>query len=203
MLMTTRSSDGSALTVPTSGARCTSAPTSSPSPWLSSAAAGHESRPFPPAPWRCGYADDAAVAAFTGWAEAESLSLERIACFVDENGSATCYGLFDDLPVAFEAAPTGDATWGEFTALPTAPSAGEPEQGLMPNVVCMDLQQAQDTIQAAGVFFSRSEDATGEGRMQVMDRNWIVVAQTPAPGTPIGEGEAVLSVVKDDAPNHC
>ena len=73
----------------------------------------------------------------------------------------------------------------------------------MPDVMCMDLQHAQDTIQDAGVWLSRSVDATGEGRMQVMDRNWTVVAQTPAPGTPIGEGEALLSVVKDDEPNDC
>jgi len=145
----------------------------------------------------------AAVVAFTSWAEGESLTLDRIACSVDETGLATCYGLAAGLPVAYEAPPTGEATWGAFTALATAPSAGTLEEGLMPNVVCMDLQQAQNTIRAAGVFFSRSEDATGEGRMQVMDRNWIVVAQTPAPGTPIGEGEAVLSVVKDDEPNDC
>jgi beta-lactam-binding protein with PASTA domain len=73
----------------------------------------------------------------------------------------------------------------------------------MPNVVCMNLQDAQDTIQAAGVFFSRSKDATGKGRMQVLDRNWIVVAQAPAPGSLIGEGEAVLSVVKIGEPSSC
>ncbi|MEU6186277.1 PASTA domain-containing protein [Nocardia sp. NPDC047038] len=67
----------------------------------------------------------------------------------------------------------------------------------------MNLQDAQDAIQAAGVFFSRSKDATGKGRMQVIDRNWIVVAQSPAPGTLIGEGEAVLSVVKIGEPNSC
>jgi hypothetical protein len=145
---------------------------------------------------------DAAVAAFTGWVETEPLALDRIACFVDETGLATCYGLADGLPVAYEAQPTGEGTWGGFTALATAASAGAPEEGTMPNVVCMDLQQAQDTIQAAGVFFSRSEDATGEGWMQIVDRNWIVVAQTPAPGTPIGEGDAVLSVV-DDEPSDC
>ncbi|GAB06071.1 beta-lactam-binding protein with PASTA domain [Gordonia amarae] len=73
----------------------------------------------------------------------------------------------------------------------------------MPNVVCMNLQAAQDKIQEAGVFFSRSEDASGQGRLQIMDRNWIVVAQTPDPGTPISEGDAVLSVVKTDEPNSC
>jgi hypothetical protein len=50
---------------------------------------------------------------------------------------------------------------------------------------------------------SRSVDATGQGRMQVMDRNWTVVGQSPAAGTPIGEGEALLSVVKNDEPNDC
>ncbi|MGW4329224.1 calcium-binding protein [Nocardia sp. NPDC004573] len=67
----------------------------------------------------------------------------------------------------------------------------------------MNLQDAQDAIQAAGVFFSRSKDATGKGRMQVMDRNWIVVAQSPGPGVLIGEGEAVLSVVKIGEPSSC
>ena len=66
----------------------------------------------------------------------------------------------------------------------------------MPDVLCMTLQEAQDEIQDHGVFFSRSEDATGQDRMQLMDSNWIVVGQTPVAGTPIGEGDAVLSVVK-------
>jgi beta-lactam-binding protein with PASTA domain len=70
-------------------------------------------------------------------------------------------------------------------------------------VVCLDLQEAQDEIQDHGVFFSKSEDATGEGRRQLWDRNWIVVRQDPAAGEPIGEGEAVLYVVKTDEPNDC
>ena len=73
----------------------------------------------------------------------------------------------------------------------------------MPDVVCLDLQTAQDTIQEAGVFFSRSHDATGRDRMQLLDSNWQVVAQTPAPGTPIGELEAVLDVVEFGEPSPC
>lgn len=69
---------------------------------------------------------------------------------------------------------------------------------VMPDVVGMDLQDAQDTIQDAGVSYSRSEDATGEGRSQIVDRNWTVVRQEPAPGAAIGEGEPLLHVVKDD-----
>ncbi|GAA3961184.1 hypothetical protein [Gordonia caeni] len=77
------------------------------------------------------------------------------------------------------------------------------KKGVMPEVICLDLQAAQNKIQDNGVFFSRSEDATGKARQQVWDRNWIVVAQRPAAGEPIGEGDAVLSVVKKGEPNDC
>lgn len=73
----------------------------------------------------------------------------------------------------------------------------------MPDLVCFDLQAAQDEIQDRGVFFSRSEDASGDGRRQLWDRNWVVVDQDPAPGTPIGERDAVLYVLKDDEPHGC
>lgn len=76
--------------------------------------------------------------------------------------------------------------------------------GVMPDVVCMNLQDAQDLIQEHGVFYSRSKDATGAGRMQLVDSNWQVVSQQPAPGTRFGEGDAVLSVVKyGEQPNSC
>lgn len=79
----------------------------------------------------------------------------------------------------------------------------DPEDKRMPDVICMGLQDAQDEIQDRGVFFSKSIDATGAGRRQLFDRNWIVVAQDPEPGEPIGENEAVLSVVKTDEDNDC
>ncbi|MBM7280161.1 PASTA domain-containing protein [Gordonia rubripertincta] len=83
----------------------------------------------------------------------------------------------------------------------TPPTSSQP--ALMPNVVCMNLQDAQNAIQAVGVFFSRSEDATGRNRSQLVDRNWIVVGQTPSPGTAFGEGDAVLSAVKIGESNDC
>jgi len=79
----------------------------------------------------------------------------------------------------------------------------DPEDKRMPDVVCMGLQDAQDEIQDRGVFFSKSEDATGDGRRQLWDRNWIVVGQDPEAGVPIGENEAVLFVVKKDEDNDC
>ena len=79
----------------------------------------------------------------------------------------------------------------------------DPEDRRMPDVICMGLQAAQDEIQDHGVFFSKSVDASGQGRRQLWDRNWIVVAQEPAPGEKIGEFEAVLSVVKTNEDNPC
>jgi hypothetical protein len=78
-----------------------------------------------------------------------------------------------------------------------------PEDKRMPDVVCMNLQKAQNEIQDHGVFLSKSVDATGKGRRQLIDNNWIVVSQKPAAGEKIGEGDAVLSVVKTDEPNAC
>jgi PASTA domain len=91
-------------------------------------------------------------------------------------------------------APSTDAP--VVTAAPT-PTA------LMPNVVCMNLQDAQDLIQEQGVFLSLSQDATGEGRMQILDANWQVVSQFPAAGTPIDEGDAMLDVVKYGESSPC
>jgi len=80
----------------------------------------------------------------------------------------------------------------------------DPEDHLMPAVVCMSLQEAQDEIQDHGVFLSLSEDATGQGRSQLIDSNWQVVAQSPDVGATIGEGDAVLQVVKyGEQPNPC
>lgn len=110
---------------------------------------------------------------------------------------------------ATEEAPT---TTTEVTdPSPPAPASqrttGTPppvdEVSIMPNVVCMNLQDAQNAIQAAGVFFSRSEDASGRGRSQMIDSNWIVVGQTPAAGATFTEGEAVLSAVKIGESNQC
>ena len=80
----------------------------------------------------------------------------------------------------------------------------DPEDDLMPSVVCMNLQDAQNEIQDHGVFFSGSEDATGQGRNQIIDSNWQVVGQDPEAGTPIGEFDATLFVVKyGEQPNPC
>ncbi|MEU4739076.1 hypothetical protein AB0G02_01250 [Actinosynnema sp. NPDC023658] len=52
----------------------------------------------------------------------------------------------------------------------------------VPDVVGMVHQHAQDTMQAAGLFNLREEDATGQGRVLVLDRNWTTTAQSVAAG---------------------
>jgi len=63
---------------------------------------------------------------------------------------------------------------------------------VMPDLLCMDLNDAQS---AAGVD-TRSEDATGDGRRQIVDSNWIVIATDPEAGEPINE-KPTLFTVKD------
>lgn len=58
----------------------------------------------------------------------------------------------------------------------------------MPDESGKDLQAAQDDIQSLtddGIFYTRSHDATGQGRSQILDRDWQVCDQDPAPGTKI------------------
>ncbi|MFD9703574.1 PASTA domain-containing protein [Lentzea sp. NPDC059081] len=76
-----------------------------------------------------------------------------------------------------------------------------PAKGVVPNVVCLDLQKAQDTLQAAGFYLLGSEDATGQGRQQVVDRNWVVVSQSAQAGSrPEATAKITLGAVKFGEP---
>ena len=50
----------------------------------------------------------------------------------------------------------------------------------VPNVVGKDLQSAQEELFPP--LRSTSIDATGQGRLQIIDSNWIVIRQEPAAG---------------------
>ena len=85
---------------------------------------------------------------------------------------------------------------------PPVPNRSRP--GRMPQLRCFDLQEAQDTLQSAGFLRTRSEDATGRGRRQYIDRNWIVTDQSPPPGgTHPKNTQVTLRVVKDREPSPC
>jgi hypothetical protein len=67
----------------------------------------------------------------------------------------------------------------------------------VPDVVGMDLQSAQDTLQAHGFYNLGSHDVTGESSFQILDRDWRVVNQDPAAGTMAADADRVeLGVVR-------
>jgi hypothetical protein len=85
--------------------------------------------------------------------------------------------------------------------VPSAPSMPPPTAGEInvPDVVGLDHQLAQDTMQASGLYNLSEEDATGQGRMLLWDRNWTVVSQDPPAGTMVAEDQTItLSSKKDD-----
>ncbi len=75
--------------------------------------------------------------------------------------------------------PRGSASEKEKEPAPAAEKA--PKKAL-PDVVGMNLQKGQDTMQAAGFYVLNDKDATGRNRLQIFDRNWVVTKQTPAAG---------------------
>lgn len=72
----------------------------------------------------------------------------------------------------------------------------------MPNLVGENLQLAQDQLQALGSYLMDQEDAAGLSRVQVIDSNWQVCVQSPAPGKTVPvDTMVVLSSVK--LAEHC
>jgi PASTA domain-containing protein len=61
----------------------------------------------------------------------------------------------------------------------------------VPNVVGKNHQLAQDTMQSAGLYALTEEDATGQGRALLFDRNWVVVSQSPKPGVRVSEDRTI------------
>lgn len=78
---------------------------------------------------------------------------------------------------------------------PAETSAPAAAAGLItvPDVSGMNHQDAQDTMQAAGLYNLREVDGTGKGRMLVMDRNWVQTGQDPAPGKKVA-ADAVITL---------
>jgi hypothetical protein len=64
----------------------------------------------------------------------------------------------------------------------------------MPNLVGTGLQDAQDAIQTLtsyGIAITKSHDATGAGRRQILDRDWKVCDQNVSPGATITSGTLI------------
>jgi hypothetical protein len=63
----------------------------------------------------------------------------------------------------------------------------------VPDVSGMNHQDAQDTMQKAGLYNLREVDGTGRGRMLVIDRNWVQTGQDPPAGTEV-PADAVITL---------
>ena len=88
-------------------------------------------------------------------------------------------------------APTTTTTASTTTSTATSATTAAAAKIIVPNVVGKDLQLAQDTMQAAGLYNLTSHDSTGQARLQVLDRNWLVTDQTPAPGSRVAADQLI------------
>ncbi|WP_327086699.1 PASTA domain-containing protein [Nonomuraea sp. NBC_01738] len=79
------------------------------------------------------------------------------------------------------ATPETSAPVSSTPSDPETTTAGAARKKL-PNVVGINLQAAQDLLQERGFYLLDDQDATGRHRLQIYDRNWVVVRQTPASG---------------------
>lgn len=67
----------------------------------------------------------------------------------------------------------------------------------VPDVSGMNHQDAQDTMQRAGLYNLREVDGKGLRRALVNDRNWVQVGQDPAAGTQVPPGTVItLTAIK-------
>ena len=72
-----------------------------------------------------------------------------------------------------------------------------PQVFKMPSLVGQNLQLSQDQLQALGSYLMDQTDEAGLSRLQVLDSNWQVCAQSPAPGKTVPvDTMVVLSSVK-------
>lgn len=93
-------------------------------------------------------------------------------------------GTGEDRPVTPTPSKTVTKT-AEAAASPTKTRTAKPTRIRVPNVVGHNHQEAQNEMQAHGLFFLAEEDATGQNRLLLWDRNWVVVRQTPSAGTAV------------------
>lgn len=77
-------------------------------------------------------------------------------------------------------------------------SGGGSDSYTMPDEKGMVLQDAQDTIQSVTdnpLYYTDSKDATGQSRMQILDRDWKVCGQYPKAGKRFTDDDPVTFFV--------
>jgi len=122
--------------------------------------------------------------------------LARLSIAALVGGTAACGGDSEPTQTVTERVVTEQKTVTEKapSSGDESPSSEEPARTRrvkVPNVVGKNHQAAQNKMQAAGLFVLVEEDATGQGRALVLDRNWTVVSQSPAPGKRVSEDKTI------------
>ncbi|WP_214323715.1 hypothetical protein [Nonomuraea sediminis] len=60
----------------------------------------------------------------------------------------------------------------------------------------MNLQVGQDTLQAACFYVLDDQDATGQGRLLIYDRNWVVTKMKPPAGSKVSADTLITLYAK-------
>ena len=81
-------------------------------------------------------------------------------------------------------------------AAPAAPAPAAPSSVLVPNAIGKDYQTAQNLWRAAGLHVTPAIDALGAHRVAVLDSNWVVLSQSPAPGSSVPTDTAITATIK-------
>lgn len=112
-----------------------------------------------------------------------------VGIFGGGGGSKDKKSVADGTPATVAAAATtSPAPAPTTTSASPSPSSFSPTPSpsptetlpVLPDFSGTDLQRAQDQAQALGFYALDSHDLTGQGRHQVLDRNWRVCSQSPS-----------------------
>lgn len=98
--------------------------------------------------------------------------------------------------VTASATPTALASIDHSSDSASADASRSDSTVVVPDGVGVDYQTAQDRWRGAGLVVMPANDATGANRIPIIDRNWVVLAQDPKPGTKVEVGAEITATVK-------
>lgn len=101
-------------------------------------------------------------------------------------------------PTVPAVATTPSTSAAPTTATPGPSTATSDSNPTLPNLVGQGLVGAQNSAKAAGFTNLTSHDALSSGRVQIIDSNWKVCTQSPAPGPSPVSTTVDFGVVKTD-----
>lgn len=121
------------------------------------------------------------------------LAAALVGCGASDGGTTTVVTVIQKDTSAPDDADAAPTTTSNDDLVSDEGATGESDgKKVVPNEVGKNHQAAQDDLQAHGLYHLAEEDATGRGRMLIIDRNWKVVSQSPAPGSKVSEDATIV-----------